>query len=111
MSALTDGQAATLSTWPVLILKRNIDLKVAAGYRCVDGGNNAGGDQFHHRPLRMFQHDQDKLATFKILLITDILISGHHEVKPGLFGSFDQFAVGEFFPSCARASSTVWPTK
>lgn len=33
----------------VLILKRNIELKLAAGYGCVDGGNNAGCDQLHHR--------------------------------------------------------------
>ena len=82
-----------------LILKGNIDLKIAAGYGCVDGGDNAGCDQLHHRPLRMFQHNQGKLATFKILLIADIFVSGHHEVKPGLLGSFDQCAVGEFFSS------------
>jgi len=111
-SALTDVQSVQFEHVAVLILKRNIDLKIAAGYGCVDGGNNAGCDQLHHRPLRMFQHDQGKLATFKILLIADILISGHHEVKPGLLGSFtDQCAVGEFFPACARASSTVWPIK
>ena len=47
----------------------------------------------------MFQYDQGKLATFKILLIADISIRGHHEVKPGLLRSFDQCAVGEFFPA------------
>lgn len=47
----------------------------------------------------MLQHDYRKLATFKILLIPNILVSGQHEVKPGLLGSFDQCAVGEFRPA------------
>ena len=80
-------------------MKRNIALKLAAGYGCLDGGNNAGCDQLHHRPLRMFQNNQGKPSTFKILLIADVLVSGHHEVKPDLFGSVDQCAVGEIFPA------------
>ena len=83
----------------MLILKRNIDLKIAAGYGCLDGGNDAGCDQLHHRPLRMLQHYQGQLAAFKILLMADIVVSGHHEVEPGSLGSFDQCAVGEFFPA------------
>ncbi len=68
-SALTGVKAATLSTWPVLILKRNKDLKITAGYGCVDGGHNAGCDQLHYRPLGIFQDDQRNLAVVKILLL------------------------------------------
>ncbi len=36
----------------------------------------------------MFQHEQGKLATFKILMLADILLGGHHEVIPGLPGTW-----------------------
>ena len=47
----------------------------------------------------MSQYDQGKPSAFQVLLIADIFIRGHHKVKTGLLGGFDQCAVSQFFPA------------
>ena len=62
---------------------RNLNLGIAAGRSRIYRRHNLCDVQSNQRPLRSAQHHNGDSAARKILLVSDIFVSGKKNVEPG----------------------------
>ena len=58
-------------------------------------------------PMDCGQHDDGDFTTGQVLLILDVLVSGHEQVEAILFGSVQEISVFEFGPALLPCSSDL----
>jgi hypothetical protein len=83
----------------LLLFGRNRDFAVGAAAGGVDGLGDLACSGLDHGPLRVLEDDDGEPSSGEVLLMTDVLIVGHHDLEPGVLGSLDQVAICELLPA------------
>lgn len=75
------------------IFKGDFHLNIAAWGCCIHSGGDILGHKLNHRPLRMLKNNNCDFPACQILLVANILVSSHYNLKARPFGRFDQLTI------------------
>ena len=84
---------------------------VAAWLCRVHRGSNAAEMQTHHRPLRVFKHQNGDLAASQVLLILDILVCREQYLEAGRLRGIQQITVRDLVPAALSRLNNSVPHK
>src|SRR5271170_583654 len=86
---------------------RKLDLRIAAGFRCLDGFDDALNIWPKARPLLQAEnHDRDSSAR-EVLLVRHVLIGGEQHIEAVCFCGREQLAILERVPALLRSCAHI----
>lgn len=80
------------------LLVRNIDDCVGPRRSFLNRGNNLLNSGFHQTPAVLAKHYDSQFPPHQVLLIAEICVSGHEDLKGRVFRGSQEIAIGEGAP-------------
>jgi hypothetical protein len=92
-------------------LRWKLDLRIAAGYRCLDGFDDAPNIWPKAWPLLQTENHDRYFPACEILLIRHVLVGGQQNVEAVGFCGREQFAILSVSQPCCAAVRTSCPSR